>query len=441
MSKRKFEHLFSTEAEEAVLGSVVINPSVFPTLNLQTRDFYVRRHQAIWKAFQDLFFENRKIDHLSVIEQLQANGELVDVGGAAYITRIVSSVPSSLHADTYAETIRDFARRRELVEVCNSVAVNSWSSDTDIEQEQTTMMQALIESARVSSGAVPIREWMESGVDALSEAAENPVDMAGLPTGFRDLDKITEGITPGVVLIGGKPGIGKTIFVQQICENLGAARIPGALYSSEMSRENMTMRILSSHTGLRISDMRRGAIPDDAWDGIINTAGVISDLPINVSDSNAWTVSSLRADLTRLKYEQDIKWFAFDYLELIRDQYGDSQAERSAYIGRHLTYICRELNLVGFVVQKLTKAGFDGVPDLQHFGGGSDLQYDVSLALMIMEHIPENENEEPSPNVRTGVVRKGRYLETTDRIFHLYKHPDKPRFGDMFPEKETPVDF
>jgi replicative DNA helicase len=441
MTKRKLEHLFSVESEEAVLGSVIIQPSVFPTLNLQPRDFYIQRHQLIWRAFQDLFINDRKIDYLSVVEQLQANGDLVEVGGSAYITKIVNRVPSSLHADTYAQTIRDFAHRRDIVEACNSVVVNAWSADTDIEQEQAVLMQALIDSARVSSGAVPIREWMEAGVDELEDAAKNPVDMAGLPTGFRDLDKITEGITPGVVLIGGKPGIGKTIFVQQICENLGERNYPGALYSSEMSQDNMTKRILSSHTGLRISDMRRGMIPDDAWDGIFNTAGQISDYPISVSDSNAWTVSSLRADLTRLKYEQDIKWFAFDYLELIRDQYGDSQAERSAYIGRHLTYICKELDLVGFVVQKLTKAGFDGVPDLQHFGGGSDLQYDVSLALMLMEHIPEHENDEPSPNVRTGLVRKGRFLETTDRIFHLYKHPDKPRFGDMFPEKEAPNGF
>ena len=424
------EELADPQTEMTLLGAVLINPSSLMTLKLQPEQFSVRRHGSIYRAYQNLFASGREIDIISLTDELELTGQLANIGGPAYLTRIINSVPSSLHAETYARTIEDYAHRRGLLEIANRLAKAAYATHTNIADVESQAISDLVENASVDGAAVPIAEWMNDAYDMLDKASKHPVDMAGIPTGFQDIDAITEGFVPGsVVLIGGIPGIGKTIFMQQLAENITRFGIPGALYSSEMRSRDMNYRSISAGTGLRVSDMRRGVIPAEKWADIAHRVESVSGLPLFVSDSNRWTTASLRADLTRLKYEHGIKWFAFDYLELMRDTYGDNESERATYLGRHLTWICQELDLVGFVIQKLVKSGFEGVPDLHHFGGGSSLPYDVGYAIVLTKHIPEDEDAKPNPNVVTGIIRKGRFLETSTRIFHLWKHADRPAFA------------
>jgi len=245
---------------------------------------------------------------------------------------------------------------------------------------------------------------------------------------------------PGINLIGGAPGKGKSILVQNIAENAVAKGHTGALYTPELRKIDFSLRVLSRKTDIPVSRYRKGQVGDNEWSIITHEIEKINKLPFFVDDPRRMTTGELRADLTRLKIQHEIQWVIFDYLELLADRYsGVDKWQRSEMLVRELIYIARELDLPMLIVQKLSKSGWDGKPSMEDFSGGSDVLYDVTSASILTDHIAAN-GDKQSDNMRTLVsVKPQRLIEQTLAACNLYKKSLVPVFENsssgMYPAK------
>ena len=428
------------ESEEALIGSVLINPGVFWNIVLEPDEFYIYRHRWIWQAFNDIRQSAQEIDIVTLIEYLDRAGHLEEIGGAAYLTQLINSVPSSLNAGDYAAHVRNAANRRQALEYANQLAKAAYDEQNDIISERAHIAQKLTDVQSVE-GAVHISKWMSDVYDKIHEWDKNPKELSGLSTGFVDVDKVLgDGLLTGVNLIGGAPGKGKSILVQNIAENLVNEKITGVLYTPELRKLHFSLRVLSKNTGVPVSRYYRGQVEDGEWTTVVNEIERISQLPFFVLDPRRITTGEFRADVTRLKIQHDIKWVAFDYLELFADRFPRiDKWERSERLIRELIYISSELDLPFLVVQKLAKSGWGNAPSMEDFSGGSDVLYDVTSASILCDHIAKD-GEMPSENMRTLVsVKPQRLVEQTLTACNLFKKPLVPAFenaekpGGMYP--------
>lgn len=416
----------SRETEEALLGSVLINPAWVKLLDLSKRDFYIHRHGWIWEALRELDYEEKEIDFITVCERLDTKKQLAELGGPAYLTALINCVPTSMNAETYARILKDRTARRELLELANEVAKQAYQLETPVTLIQGRLIDKATNARQTVQGSVSVETWMSKAYDAIMDAERNGVP-AGIPTGFVDFDKITGGIKPGrFEILSGVPGMGKSIFYQNVSVNLSKAGSPGNLYSAEMPAHDMSLRLISAEAGIEVARLENGELREGEHTKLAHAIGVISELPLFVSDANGWTIPSLRADLTRAQAERGIQWFVFDYMDLLRDEYGDNETERTKYLSRQLRAICRDLGLHGMAIQSMVKSGF-GNPGMEHLAGSAGLAYDADLIMFILDHIPDAGGN-PDPNVRTMVIKKGRHLQNPQRYFYLYKHGNIPKF-------------
>lgn len=429
------------ESEEALLGSVMINPSCLMEIDITADEFYVARHRWIWKAFQELQREEKPIDFLTLNTHLEQKGKLKEVGGSAYLALLSNKTPSSLHASEYAEHVRSAAIRRDAIEIASRIAEAAFDESTDIISERAVYARKLTDVVS-SNGAVHIGEWMSNTYDWLLERYANPVKNAGLSTGFPDVDRVFgDGLLPGVTLLGGAPGKGKSIFVQNCAENFVFDGKPGALYTPELRQLPFSLRVLSKNARVKVSKMWRGSLKDDDFPKIAEAIEKLNSTPFYVHDPKAYTTGTLRADLVRLKMKHGIEWAALDYLELLRDRFPTARDkwQRSEMLARELIYIANDLDLPILVVQKLNKIGWDGAPSMDAFSGGSDLMYDVVCATVLTGHITDIDQPEDK-DIRTLTnVKPQRLVEGTLSGCNLRKDPDYPTFSSVAREDGSPM--
>lgn len=425
----------SKETEEALLGSVLINPAWVKMLDLHRNDFYIHRNRWVWEVLKELDDEEVQIDFVTVCERMDTKKQLAELGGPAYITALINSVPTSMNAETYALILKDRTARRELLTLANETARQAYQLETPVTTIQSRLIEKVTNARQIIQGSVSIEDWMSRAFDAIMEAEKNGRP-AGIPTGFRDFDKITGGIKPGrFEILSGIPGMGKSIFYQNVSVNLAKQNAAGNLYSAEMPEVDMSLRLISAESGIDIEKLENGNLSDLDHPALVNAIATISALPLYVSDANGWTIPALRADLTRAQETRGIQWFVFDYMDLLRDEYGENETERTKYLSRHLRAICRDLGLHGMAIQSMVKSGFEK-PGMQHLSGSAGLAYDADLIMFITEHYPDD-GATPSPNFRTMQIKKGRHLRNPQRYFYLYKHPDIPKFGDATKKTEN----
>ncbi len=370
------EPIRSIEAEKAVLGAVLINQEIFKELDLQAIDFYLVEHQKIWQAFQDLTIEGRTIDILSVNEKI--NDPL--------LIQLVADVPSSLHAETYAEIVRDKARRREIVRLASEMAKAAYNQNDNIDKKIPEFMTKLVTEAKTARGAQHISGALSDLYDEVKARYENPSDIWGIPTGLYDYDLLTGGHHAGeLTLLMGKPGLGKSILAIQMAVGM-ANEAPGAVYEMEMGRVQTVRRPVSTEARVKTRNIRSGNLSDGEWDNITAAISAFENLPIYLSDDTSWTTASLRADLSRLKAMHHIKWFVVDYLYLLQDRYGKDDHERLAYISKSLKNICKDLELTGLVIHSMTKSEMDSqTPNLSGIRGSAQIAYDTDIAMFLIE--------------------------------------------------------
>lgn len=427
------QELFSKQAEESLLGSVIIDPGMFVTLDVLPEHFYVHRHRFVWEAVAYLTRRGVSVDFVTLTEELERRGKLSECGGGAWLAGLVSVTPTSLNAGDYATAVKDYARRRQWRDLANRIAKLAYDRDASLELEAGDIIDDLLAAVQGDGAAEPIRKYAEQVWAEAFERRQNPNDIFGIQTGFVDFDQITGGLQPSEVLIvSGKPGVGKSIFAAQAAFQIAEHGVPVAIYSMEMRGSAMVRRRTSHVSSVPVRAIKSGRQDESQWQSFERSVYAIADLPIHMSDSVAWTTSSLRADLARLKAQHGIKVFILDYAYLLRDGEGMSENDKTGLISRNLKAICRHLDIAGIVIHSLRKTD-KSVPGGEDLRGSNQQHYDTDLLLLAIEG--------EMPGTVTFVFGKGRELENPKQSFDLIKLPGFPAFGNAVQHNHNMADY
>ncbi len=356
----------SLEAEEAVLGSILMNPEAMHEVGsfLAPEDFFILRHAWIYEALQRLHERSDAIDHRTLAEELRAQGHLEEVGGEAYLSYLPTTVPTALHAEVYGHIVERAAIRRRLLGAAGEIARLAHDEERDINQviDQSEATLFTVTERRLRQELVPIRVAMSRYFDRIEYLRESEEEALGVPTGFTDLDRLLGGLQKSdLIVVAGRPGQGKTSFLLNLAVNaarLGQARV--AIFSMEMSNEQIVQRIISTETGINSQDLRLGRVNDADWSRFVEAVGTLSNLRIYLDDSPAVSVMQLRTKCRRLYREHGLDLIVVDYLQLMtagtslgRDT---NRVQEITYISRGLKELARELNVPLVSAAQLSRA-------------------------------------------------------------------------------------
>jgi replicative DNA helicase len=294
--------IYSPHAEESLVGAALIDAGVIGRVSVEPEDFYIVRHGMIWAALLELHKRGSGVDFVTVCEEMDSKGKLGEVGGDAYLTKLIHDTPSSLGAEDYARIIKDNSSRRNTLRLASDLARLAGDESKDLSQSISQVMTDLTKTASITQGAVSWSRYLSQSYDLVAERAINPQDTWGIPTGFSDYDRMTGGLQQTeIMLLSGEPGKGKSIFALQAAQAMAKDGHPGALYSLEMLGRAVTLRALSNASKIESRRLKSGRIREDEWPQFINAFEELSQLPIYMSDSVEWTTAALRSDLSRLK--------------------------------------------------------------------------------------------------------------------------------------------
>jgi replicative DNA helicase len=411
------------EAEEAVLGCVLINPDAYFEVApiLRPDDFYLHKHRWIWDAFVALHDQRLPIDIITVAEELERHNQLGEVGGSAYLTRLINSVPTSLHAEAYGRLVEQESLRRRLLEAATDVAKLAYEEGRDIGEVVNDAEAAIfaVSERRLNKELAPIKEAISQYYDRIKYLFEHQDEMLGVPTGFVDLDKLLGGLQQSdLLIIAGRPGSGKTGLMLNIAKNAGLTyRKHVAVFSLEMSNDQLVQRLISQETGIDSQRLRLADIHDHEWPLFVQAANVLSDAPIFLDDTPALTPNQLRSKCRRLDQEYGLDLIIVDYLQLMQGEgRNENRVQEVSLISRSLKQLARELNvpiLAGAQLSRAVEQRTDKRPVLSDLRESGSLEQDSDIVMFI--HRPDMyEKAETRTNIADIIVAKHRNGPTAD---------------------------
>jgi replicative DNA helicase len=396
--------IHNLEAEEAVIGAVLIDSESFFDVAqyINANDFHIVKHQWIWKAFETLHDNGTPIDLLTVQQELEKHDHLKDIGGAAYITKLITMTPTAYNAAAYAKLVDEAATRRRMIRAATEIAKLAYELDADIESVTASAMGALSHIVTVRGGAVPIEKYLSKLYDTVMDKYNNPKRVNGFNTGFVDLDDLLGGLMKKrVYMITGEPGQGKTVLVVQAALHM-AKQASGVIYELEMDGESLAQRMVAAEYLLDTRLMESGRLSEAQLGEFINAVSEISMRRLLMSDLSSTNTMGLRADLMRLKQQDRVQWVVVDYLNLLSDRYGKDEIEREAFISRQLHSIAKDLDLCLIVVQGMNKSG--------KMAGPKSIEHDADVIMELGEH--DTDVGEPQENIRTLKIHKTRFSKS-----------------------------
>ena len=405
------------EAEEAVLGSVLINPEAYFDLAefLDADDFYIHRHRWIWEAFKHLVEKRSPIDFLTVTNELEHQDQLAEVGGAAYLTTLMNNVPSALHAESYGHIIEETAVRRRMLDAANRIAKLAYDEETGLEAVMDDAEKAVfgVSEKRMTRDLAPINEVLSDFYDHISDLAARPDDIHGVPTGFIDLDRLLTGLQPSdLIIVAGRPGMGKTGFALSLAKNAAQTHKKHvAIFSLEMGNDQLVQRLLAQQTGIDSQRLRTGKLQDDEWALLTHAIETLGDTRIFLDDTPGITPLQLRTKCRRLHLEFGLDLIIIDYLQLMSgDTRNDNRVQEVSYISRQLKILAREINVPVLAAAQLSRAveqRADKKPVLSDLRESGSLEQDADIVMFIYR--PEVYEEDPAKqNIAEVIVSKHR---------------------------------
>jgi len=388
---------FSQEAEEAVLGSVLINPEAFFDVApfLPPDDFYLHRHRWIWEAFVRLQDQRLPIDILTVSEELERQGKLSEVGGPAYLTALVNRVPTSLHAEAYGRLVERAATRRRLLAAAGKVARLAHQAELPVEEAVEDAEKAIfaVGERRLQHELQPVKQVLSSYYDQLDYRARHPEESVGVPTGFIDLDRLLGGMQPSdLLIIAGRPGQGKSAFCLSVAHNASHLHNKHvAVFSLEMSNEQLVQRLIAQSTAIDAHRLRLGEIRDEEWPVFTQAVSGLSTTHLYLDDTPAITPLQLRTKCRRLHGEVGLDLVVVDYLQLMSgDGRMENREQEVSHISRSLKVLARELRVPVLAAAQLSRAveqRADKRPVLSDLRESGGLEQNADVVMFI--HRPE----------------------------------------------------
>jgi len=436
------------EAEQSILSAILIENNTLPEVIeiISEKDFYREVHRKIFTAMVDLFERNEPADLITLTNVLKEQGQLESVGGASYLSELVDTVPMATNAVHYAKIIREKATLRSLIERAASITSRCFEDRGDVEDILDFAEQSIFDIAedKIRPAFHSLADIINDTYKAVEDAVGNKLLVTGVPTGYLGLDEKTSGFQPGdLVVIAGRPSMGKTALALNIAQNASAQTgTPSAVFSLEMSKEQLSLRMLSAEARIDSSRMRRGFLKEGDLARINRAAGALYDLPIYIDDSPAISALEIRAKARRMKMEKGLGLVIVDYLQLMR---GRASAERReveiSEISRSLKALAKELSIPVVALSQLNRKVEERSnrrPVLSDLRESGAIEQDADVIIFIYrDEIYNKEEDNPNKGIAEIDVAKQRNGPTgTVRLAFL---DYCTRFGNLAPEAETPT--
>jgi replicative DNA helicase len=386
-------------AEKSVLGAVLLDEQHLHALlvdeQLRPDHFYLREHGAVFQAMLELYEADKKIDHLTVAEQLRDNNRLDEIGGADVVEELVAWVPSTGHARDYGRIVREQAQMRALLDATREIqadVMNRVASPRElVEQAERAMLEVAHDERQKAIRS--IAEVLHEETDRLHLRSNQKSPLTGTPSGFRDLDDMTGGFQAGnLIVLAARPSMGKSALVANIAENAALGGFPVALFSLEMSESELAQRFVASQAKVPGDDLRRGRVAESRWPKILEASGRLSDAPLYVDDSSDTGVLEIRAKSRRLHHQLEerggLGLIIIDYLQLMRHEGRvESRVEQVGQVSRGLKSLARELRVPVIALSQLSRnveqrAG-DKKPILSDLRESGSIEQDADLVMFI----------------------------------------------------------
>ncbi len=354
----------SIEAEESVIGGVLLDNAAMDRVleSIGPDDFYRESHRKIMRAMIELNQRGEPVDLVTLSETLKARGELQDIGGAMYLAELAEKVPTAANVAYYARILREKAILRSLIQTTTEIATRAYEPNAQIDRflDEAEHKIFAISERKVQPTFFRIRDIMVDSLKAIEQMYERRELVTGVPTGFIDLDRMTAGLQPAeLIVIAGRPSMGKTAFALNIAQYAAVnARVGVAVFSLEMSKEQLVLRLLCSEARVDQSKVRTGHAAERDFPKIAMAASRLSDAPIYIDDTAALSVLELRAKARRLKRDRDSKLglIIIDYLQLMRaHERTDSREQEISGISRSLKALAKELNVPVVALAQLNR--------------------------------------------------------------------------------------
>lgn len=415
---------FSLEAEQSVLGSILIDPECFPEIAsmLKSDDFYLESHAAIYLAMQDLFLQSRTIDIVTLIDALVKNG-VYGTGdeGRKYIKIIAEIVPSAANVKDYAKIVRDKNILRRLIGVCSEISDTAYSEQDDVTHLLDSAEQAIFAIAEnnETKGFTHIREAILANYEHIKLLKTDKAAAAGQPTGFSDLDKVLVGMGPGdLILVGARPGMGKTSFTMNVATKVAQySKKAVCVFSLEMSAEQLASRMLSSEALVDSYALRSGNLSNDDWEKLARASSMLSECEILIDDTAGMTVTGMKAKLRRVK---NLGLVVIDYLQLMQsDRRIDSRVNEVAEISRNLKLLAKDLRVPIITCAQLSRgpeSRTDKRPMLSDLRDSGAIEQDADVVMFLYrdEYYDAADKKDGIQNTAEIIVAKNRHGSTAN---------------------------
>lgn len=405
------------QAEQSIIGCMLLDKDIIPMVTeiLKGEDFYREDHKEIFEGIMDLCEKAEPVDLITVSEQLKSRGSLQNVGGLEYLSNMATSVPTTANARHYAQIVEEKSILRRLIKTSSNIMNMGYEASEEVAIVLDKAEKGIFDllQKRSSQGFTHIKEVLELTFNKLEELYNNGGEITGIPTGFTDLDQKTSGLqNSDLILVAARPAMGKTSFALNIAQYAAIyKKIPVAIFSLEMSREQLVNRVLCSEVMIDSHRIRTGKLEDNDWKKIARALGPISEAPIYIDDLSGNSVMEIRAKCRRLKLEKNLGLIVIDYLQLMQGRgRNENRQQEISEISRSLKILAKEINVPIVALSQLSRgpeSRSDHRPMLSDLRESGAIEQDADLVMFLYRDDYYNPDTEKQ-NIAEVIISKHR---------------------------------
>lgn len=430
----------SLDAEMSLLGAVLIDDQVLSDVvdKVKSHDFYDKRHGIIYDSILRLYEKHNPVDLLTLSDDLQAKGQLDNIGGSSYLTEITEYVPTAAHATAYAEMIRTKAVRRRLIKASGDIAELGYDEEKSVQEllEQAESDLFSVSDDTLKQDLTSLEHILTESFDRIEELHRNKGSLRGTPTGWRDLDAKTAGLQKSdLIILAARPAMGKSTFVSNLAYNIASQSKKAVLFFSlEMSKEQLVDRMLAEASGVDAFNIRTGNLSEDDFGKLSDAMGEMAEAPIYIDDSPGLSVLEMRTKARREAHNHPLGLIVVDYLQLMQGSgksYGDNRVQEVSEISRGLKLIARELDVPVIALSQLSRSvesRHPQIPQLADLRESGSIEQDADIVMFLYRedyYNPDTENQ----HITDLIIAKHRNGPTGK--IQMYFHPENLRFMSL----------
>jgi len=394
------------DAEMAVLGSMLIDEDAISVAAeiIGSDSFYRDSHRKVFETILSLYSANKAVDLITLTDELKRSGILEEIGGVSFLTSLVNSVPTSANISHYVSIVKEKSILRALINNSTKIVSLCYGTEdnVDVLVDQAEKLVFEVSDRKFQGSYLHLKEIIKDSIETIDRLYQRKAHVTGIPTGFIDFDNVTSGLQASdLIVIAGRPSMGKSALALGIAEYAGVAeKIPLAIFSLEMSKEQLVQRMLCSHAKVDAHKVRTGYLATSDWPRLTAAAGKLSEAPIFIDDTPAISVMELRAKARRLKAHQDIQLVILDYLQLMRGSTNvENRQQEISEISRCLKALARELRVPVVAISQLSRAveaRTDHRPQLSDLRESGAIEQDADVVVLILReeyYSPKPDNQ------------------------------------------------